>query len=238
MLWCGPALVKYGDPDPDDDNYPSVYEIRDDAIHIDNFTMKTFRTLPPPQAPPAFSVYRYVATHSCPCSWWRGKSWWWGTCDGDPVAQWSKLYYTAYWQKQVWSGEGSISVPSPVTEKKIEKQGRAQEQSTLCAAHIMAIRYRTALRYPFGGVGSNSIPRWKIRWDSLVCFPFLFHCTLEGSVRQFWATMSSDILFFCCLLISHVLGQTIMQFLLSGMQNSSRRIHISHGAADKLGLQF
>jgi hypothetical protein len=58
-----------------------------------------------------------------------------------------------------FSGEGSISVPSPVTEKKIEKQGRAQEQSTLCAAHIMAIRYRPALRYLFGGVGSNSIPR-------------------------------------------------------------------------------
>ncbi len=62
-----------------------------------------------------------------------------------------------------FSGEGSISVPSPVTEKKIEKQGRVQEQSTLCAAHVMAIRYRPALRYPFGGVGSNSIPRWKIR---------------------------------------------------------------------------
>ncbi len=58
-----------------------------------------------------------------------------------------------------FSGEGSISVPSPVTEKKIEKQGRAQEQSTLCATHVMAIRYRPALRYPFGGVGSNSIPR-------------------------------------------------------------------------------
>jgi hypothetical protein len=39
-----------------------------------------------------------------------------------------------------FSGEGSISVPSPVTEKKIEKQGRAQEQSTLCAANGMAIR--------------------------------------------------------------------------------------------------
>ena len=62
-----------------------------------------------------------------------------------------------------FSGEGSISVPSPVTEKKIEKQGRAQEQSTLCAAHVMAIRYRPDLRYPFGGVGSNSILRWKIR---------------------------------------------------------------------------
>ena len=60
-------------------------------------------------------------------------------------------------------GEGSVSVPSPVMEEKIEKQGRAQEQSTLCAAHVMAIRYRPALRYPFGGVGSNSIPRWKIR---------------------------------------------------------------------------
>jgi hypothetical protein len=62
-----------------------------------------------------------------------------------------------------FSREGSISVPSPVTEKKIKKQGRAQEQSTLCAVHVMAIRYRPAHRYPFGGVGSNSIPRWKIR---------------------------------------------------------------------------
>ncbi len=62
-----------------------------------------------------------------------------------------------------FSGESSISVPSPVTEMKFEKQGRAQEQSTLCAAHVMAIRYRPALQYPFGGVGSNSIPRWKIR---------------------------------------------------------------------------
>jgi hypothetical protein len=62
-----------------------------------------------------------------------------------------------------FSGEGSISVPSPVTEKQIEKQGRAQEQSTLCAAHVMAIRYRPALRYLFVGVGSDSIPRWKIR---------------------------------------------------------------------------
>ncbi len=62
-----------------------------------------------------------------------------------------------------FGGEGCVSVPSPVMEEKIEKQGQAQEQSTLCAAHVMAIRYGPALRYPFGGVGSNSIPRWKIR---------------------------------------------------------------------------
>jgi hypothetical protein len=90
------------------------------------------------------------------------------------------------WAERVsFSGEGSISVPSPVTEIKFEKLGRAQEQNTLCAAHVMAIRYCPALRYPFGGVGFNSIPRWKIRCDSLVCFPILFHCTLEGSVRHF-----------------------------------------------------
>jgi hypothetical protein len=52
--------------------------------------------------------------------------------------------------------------------------------------------------------------------------------------------MSSDIFNFSCLLVFHGLGQTIMQFLLSGMQNTSRRrrIQISNGAVDKLGLQF
>ncbi len=53
-----------------------------------------------------------------------------------------------------FSGEGSISVPSPVKEIIFEKQGRAQEQSTLCSAHVTAIGYRPALRYPT----SNSIP--------------------------------------------------------------------------------
>ncbi len=57
-----------------------------------------------------------------------------------------------------FSGEGSICVPSPVKEKKFEKQGRAQEQSALCAAHVTAIGYSPALQYPFGGVSSNSIP--------------------------------------------------------------------------------
>ena len=52
------------------------------------------------------------------------------------------------------SGEGSISVPSPVKEIKFEKQGRAQEQSALCSAHVTANGYRPALRYPT----SNSIP--------------------------------------------------------------------------------
>ncbi len=41
-----------------------------------------------------------------------------------------------------FSGEDSISVPSPVKEIKLEKQGQAQEQSTLCAAHVTAIGYR------------------------------------------------------------------------------------------------
>jgi hypothetical protein len=59
-----------------------------------------------------------------------------------------------------FSGEGSISVPSPVKEIKFEKQGRIQEQSTLCAAHVTAIGYHPALQYPFasGGVGYHSIP--------------------------------------------------------------------------------
>jgi hypothetical protein len=62
------------------------------------------------------------------------------------------------WAERVsFSDEGSISVPSPVKEIKFEKQGRAQEQSTLCAAHVMATGYRPALRYPFGGIFSNSI---------------------------------------------------------------------------------
>jgi hypothetical protein len=55
-----------------------------------------------------------------------------------------------------FSGEGSISVPqaSPVKHIKFEKQGRAQEQSALCASHLTGISYRPALRYPT----SNSIP--------------------------------------------------------------------------------
>ncbi len=57
-----------------------------------------------------------------------------------------------------FSGEGSISVPSPVKEIKFEKHGQAQEQSALCAAHVLAIGYGPALRYPFGGVSFNSIP--------------------------------------------------------------------------------
>jgi hypothetical protein len=53
-----------------------------------------------------------------------------------------------------FSGEGSISVPSPVKEIKFEKQGRAQEQSALCSAHVTGIGYSPALRYPT----SNAIP--------------------------------------------------------------------------------
>ncbi len=61
-------------------------------------------------------------------------------------------------ERVTFCGEGSISVPSPVKEIIFEKQGRAQEQGTLCAAHVTAIGYRPALQYPFGGVSSNSIP--------------------------------------------------------------------------------
>jgi hypothetical protein len=53
-----------------------------------------------------------------------------------------------------FSGEGSISVSSPVKQIKFEKQGRAQKQSALCASHLTGIAYRPALRYPT----SNSIP--------------------------------------------------------------------------------
>jgi hypothetical protein len=52
-----------------------------------------------------------------------------------------------------FSVEDSISVPSPVKHIKFKKQGRAQEQSTLCASHLTGIAYRPALRYPT----SNSI---------------------------------------------------------------------------------
>ncbi len=53
-----------------------------------------------------------------------------------------------------FSGEGSISVASPVKHIKFEKQGQAQEQSALCTSHLTGIAYRPALRYPT----SNSIP--------------------------------------------------------------------------------
>jgi hypothetical protein len=53
-----------------------------------------------------------------------------------------------------FSGEGSISVPSPVQQIQFEKHGRTQEQSALCSAHVTGIAYCPALRYPT----SNSIP--------------------------------------------------------------------------------
>ena len=53
-----------------------------------------------------------------------------------------------------FSGEGSSSVPFPVKHIKFENQGRAQEQSALCASHLTGIAYRPALRYPT----SNYIP--------------------------------------------------------------------------------
>ncbi len=43
------------------------------------------------------------------------------------------------------SGEGSNSITSPVKEIIFVEWGRAQEQSSLCAAHVKAIRYRPAL---------------------------------------------------------------------------------------------
>jgi hypothetical protein len=61
-------------------------------------------------------------------------------------------------ERVTFSSKGSSSVSSPVKEKIFEKQGRAQEQSSLCAAHVTAIGYRPALRYPFSREGSNSIP--------------------------------------------------------------------------------
>jgi hypothetical protein len=45
-------------------------------------------------------------------------------------------------ERVAFCGEGSISVPSPVKEIIFQKQGRAQEQSALCAAHVTAIGYR------------------------------------------------------------------------------------------------
>jgi hypothetical protein len=57
-------------------------------------------------------------------------------------------------ERVLFSGEGSISVPSPVMQINFEKQGLAQEHSTLCASHLTGIAYRPALRYPT----SNSIP--------------------------------------------------------------------------------
>ncbi len=57
-------------------------------------------------------------------------------------------------ERASFGGEGSISVPSPVMQINFEKQGRAQEQSALCASHLTGITYRPALRYPT----SNAIP--------------------------------------------------------------------------------
>ncbi len=56
------------------------------------------------------------------------------------------------------SFEGSSTVPSPVKEIIFEKRGQAQEQSTLCAAHVTPIGYCPALQYPFSSEGSKSIP--------------------------------------------------------------------------------
>jgi hypothetical protein len=72
-------------------------------------------------------------------------------------------------------------------------------------------------------------------------FPFCFIASLKivfDICEQ--RAMSTEILKFCRLHVFHGLHQTIMQFFLSGMQNTSRRIHISNGAADtiELGLQF
>ncbi len=57
-----------------------------------------------------------------------------------------------------FSSEGSNSVTSPIKEIIFVERGRAQEQSSACAAHVTAIGYRPALRNPFSGEGSISIP--------------------------------------------------------------------------------
>ncbi len=57
-------------------------------------------------------------------------------------------------ERVAFSGEGSISVPSSVLQINFETEGRAQEQSALCASHFTGIAYRPALRYPT----SNAIP--------------------------------------------------------------------------------
>ncbi len=49
-------------------------------------------------------------------------------------------------ERVAFSVEGLSPVLSPVKEIQFEKQGRAQEQSTLCAAHVTAIGYLLALR--------------------------------------------------------------------------------------------
>ncbi len=59
--------------------------------------------------------------------------------------------------------------------------------------------------------------RTEIRWDSLVWFPILFHCTLEGRVRHFWAAMWSEILNFWLLVLTclpYGLHQTIIRWTL------------------------
>ncbi len=58
-----------------------------------------------------------------------------------------------------FSGEGSISVPSPVKQINFEKQARAQEQSALCSAHVTGIAYRPALRYPTSNSISSPVKR-------------------------------------------------------------------------------
>jgi hypothetical protein len=103
-------------------------------------------------------------------------------------------------QRFSFSCEGSISVPSPVTEKKIEKQGRAQEQNTLSAAHVMAIRYRPALRYPFSGVGSNTTgPSPGGKSDQIHLFVFLF-CFI-AHLKVVFDILSKDVIRYPLLLL-------------------------------------
>jgi hypothetical protein len=131
-----------------------------------------------------------------------------------------------------FSDEGSISVSSPVEEINFKKQGWAQEQSTVCAAHVMAIGYRPARRYPL--VVQVLIPSPDGKSDEIHLFVFLFCCIARLKVvfdifEQQCGLSFAQILNFCCLLVFHGLHQTMMQFLLSGMLNTSRRIHISNG---------
>ncbi len=61
--------------------------------------------------------------------------------------------------------EGSSSLPSPVKEIKFEKRGQAQEQSTLCAAHVTDIvllfdvHLVVKVLIPYPGLSSEFRPR-------------------------------------------------------------------------------
>ena len=96
-----------------------------------------------------------------------------------------------------FSGEGSISVPSPVKEIKFEKRGRAQEQSTLCAAHVTAIGYRPALRYTLPIINKQWM-RMRL-WMTFTDTPKNL-CTRAGTVMQPDYVGKPEDLYLWCLL--------------------------------------